>query len=182
MACDCIDEPSVGFLAAELTRRKLLMRSGALAASGALALRLAEAGAADATPVAVDADQLQQLIDLSQTLAGGGTFTTARATNLYQVIAADAELSAGLDELLKTPPVNGGSLGSDQATKTAQMILIFWYADLYDGNPLPDRGSAYYQLTAWQAMYTFSWAVCHFYGGWADEPADAPITPANDAS
>lgn len=172
--------PLAQFLPIGLTRRNLLIRSGMLGASGAMALRLAEAGAvAEGTPVAVDATRLQQLIDLSQTLAGGGTFSSDRATILYQLIAADPALTSGLDELLKTPPVSGQPLGSDQAQKTAQMILTFWFADVYDGNPLPDRGTAYYQMTSWQAMYTFSWAVCHFYGGWADAPADAPITPAN---
>lgn len=162
------------------TRRRFVAQSAAVMTSAAIALHLAaERVAAQATPVAVDPARLQQLTDLSETLCGGGNFDAGRATKLYQIIAADADLTAGLDELLKSPPVAGQSLGSDQAQQTAQVILIFWYADVFDGDPLPDRGTAYYQLTSWQAMYTFSWAVCHIYGGWADEPADGPIVPAN---
>lgn len=177
---DRFEPPEVESGAISLSRRRLMGYSAACIvaawAAGAIDAK------AQATPEAVDPAQLEALIALSQTLCGGGTFSNDRATRLLQLLQSDADLEAGLNELLATPPVEGGSLGSDQAQKTAEVILIYWYADLYNGNPLPDRGSAYYQLTTWQAMYTFSWAVCHFYGGWAQEPPTGPIVPANSVS
>ena len=165
----------------DLTRRQVLMRSPAWAASAALMLRMAsERVAAQATPAAVDPDRLQQLTDLSRILCGGGNFDATRATNLLQLIAADPALEAGFEELLDTPPVDDQPIASETAQATAQVILIFWYSDFFAGEPLPDRSSAYYQLTAWQAMYTFSWAVCHVYGGWADAPQTGPLVPANE--
>ncbi|MCA9858820.1 MAG: hypothetical protein KC438_03820 [Thermomicrobiales bacterium] len=164
----------------ELTRRRLLLGS---VASAAMAVHLGtDAVAAQATPVSVDPDRLQQLIDLSQTLCGGGNFTTQRATVLYQLIFTDDALESGFEELRANPPAPGQPIEPDLAKATAEVILKFWYADLFAGRPLPDRGSAYYQMTSWQAMYTFSWAVCHFYGGWADEPSTDPLIPANSVS
>ncbi len=161
-----------------LTRRHFVGWSASAAALLALRQGAERISAADATPVAVDPDRLQQLIDLSQTLCGGGNFTTARATNLYQLIFTDPALETGFDQLIAQPPVAGQPIEPDVAKATAQVILTFWFADFFAGEPLPDRGSAYYQLTSWQAMYTFSWAVCHFYGGWAQEPSTDPIVPA----
>ena len=156
---------------------------GLVGGAGAAALlNLHPATAADATPVAVDPDRLQQLIDLSQTLCGGGSFTSQRAEVLYQLIFTDAALEMGFDDLLANPPVPGQPIEPDVAEATAQVILKFWFADLFAGEPLPDRGSAYYQLTSWQAMYTFSWAVCHSYGVWANEPSTDPLIPANSES
>ena len=94
------------------------------------------------------------------------------------MIFTDPDLETGFDQLIAQPPTPGQPIAPDLAKATAQVILIFWFADFYAGEPLPDRGSAYYQLTSWQAMYTFSWAVCHSYGGWAQEPSTDPIIPA----
>ena len=105
-----------------------------------------------------------------------------RATVLYQLIFTDDALESGFEELRANPPAPGQPIEPDLAKATAEVILKFWYADLFAGRPLPDRGSAYYQMTSWQAMYTFSWAVCHFYGGWADEPSSDPLIPANSVS
>ena len=163
-----------------LTRRNLMGWTVGASAAALLALRqgIERVSAQDATPIAVDPDRLQQLIEFSQTLCGGGSFTTARATNLYQLIFTDSDLETGFDQLIAQPPVPGQPIEPDIAKATAQVILLFWFADLYAGEPLPDRGSAYYQLTSWQAMYTFSWAVCHAYGAWAQAPSTDPIIPA----
>ena len=151
----------------------------ACGAAGAVLLAILQdaawVGASDATPIAVDPDRLQQLTDLSQMLCGGGTFSADRATNLYQLIFTDPALEAGFQQLIAQPPVAGQPIQPDSANATAQVILIFWFADVYAGEPLPDRGSAYYQMTSWQAMYTFSWAVCHSFGAWAQEPSTDPI-------
>ena len=96
-----------------------------------------------------------------------------------QIIAGDSNLKSGFDELLATPPVPGQSFGSDLAHATAQTILLYWYVDIFEGEVLPDRSSAYYQLTAWQAMYTPSWAICKSFGGWADAPRTDPLVSAN---
>jgi hypothetical protein len=172
MTQSTFDTPAAG----ALTRRTFM----GISAGGVAALLLAmrqRAEAADATPVAVDDARLQQLIDLSQTLCGGGNFSTARATTLYQLIFTDPALESGFDQLIAQPPVPGQPITPDSAHATAQVILLYWFADLYAGEPLPDRGTAYYQVTSWQAMYTFSWAVCHAYGAWADEPSSDPIIP-----
>lgn len=178
------ESPSAPMAPFELTRRRLLL---GMAASASAAFPLAIHGAAaqaspaaQGTAVPVDEAELQQLIDLSQLLSGGGNFSTERATVLYQLIAADSDLSDGYAQLLKASLVDGQPIEPAPAKTAAEAILIFWYADLTtNGDPLPDRGSAYYQLTSWQAMYTPSWAVCHFYGGWTLEPSDEPIIPAN---
>ena len=165
----------------DLTRRRFIARSALGAASAIAALRLAaeRLAAADATPIPVDEAKLQQLTDLSKTLCGGGNFDSKRATKLLQLLSADPDLAAGLDELLTSPPVEGQSLGSDKAQQIARAILIFWYVDSFDDAVLPDRATAYYQLTAWQAMYTPSWAICKAFGGWADAPRTDPLVPAN---
>ncbi len=180
MTWSTMDEPAPGVTAVELNRRRFVTQSALLAAS-ATALRLAaeRVAAGDTTPVAVDQNDLQQLTDLSRTLCGGGNFNANRATTLAQLIAADTRLSAGLTELLATPPVEGQPFGSPQAERTAQAILLFWYTDIFDGAVLPDRSSAYYQLTAWQAMYTPTWAICKAFGAWGDAPRTDPLTPAN---
>lgn len=164
-----------------INRRRFIAQSAAGATSAAIALRFAteRRAAADATPIPVDPDVLQQLTALSRVLAGGGNFDSGRVSILYQLLSADTDLAAGLDELLKTPPVEGQSLGSDNAQKTAQAILLFWYADIFDAEVRPDRSSAYYQLTAWQAMYTPTWAICKSFGGWADAPRTDPLVAAN---
>lgn len=163
----------------ELTRRRFVAFPVALAAAAALRAAAERVAAADATPLPVDGDRLAQLTDLSRTLCGGGNLDAKRAANLLQLLDADADLTAGLDELLANSPVEGESLGSAKAQTTAQAILLFWYVDVFDGDLLPDRSSAYYQLTAWQAMYTPVWAVCKSFGGWGDAPRTEPLVPAN---
>jgi hypothetical protein len=192
MMCPTPGEPTASMLAHELTRRQVLARTGSLAAAAALAMHLSGRGAAaqhatpaatsDSTPIAVDPDRYKQLMDLSLTLCGGGNFSDERGAVLYQLIFSDPALVTGFDQLIAQPPVPGQPIQPDSARSTSQVILNFWYGDYFDGEPLPDRGSAYYQMTSWQAMYTFSWAVCHAYGAWAHEPSTDPIIPALSVS
>jgi hypothetical protein len=169
-------------IAAALTRRDFVGWSAGAGAAVLLALRQAaeRAEAQDATPVAVDPDELQQLVELSQLLCGGGKFDTGRATGLMLLIAGSPALQTGFAELTATPPVPGQPFGSDLAHATAQTILLYWYVGVFAGAPVADRSTAYYQLTAWQAMYTYSQAVCKAYGGWADPPNLNPIVPGNE--
>ena len=178
------DPPVSTSIGDTLSRRHFMAWSGGAGAAVLLAFRQAveRVEAAEGTPVPVDPDRLQQLTELSQTLSGGGTFATDRATNLYQLIFSDPALEAGFEQLITQPPVAGQPIEPESARVTAQVILLFWFADVYAGEPLPDRGSAYYQMTSWQAMYTFSWAICHSYGVWAEEPSTDPIIPANSES
>jgi hypothetical protein len=166
-------------LAVELSRRELVTRAGLWAALAALATQILStpAEAQEATPV--DPAHLQELLDLSSTLCGGGTFNPDRGAMLLRFFRDDPELAAGLDELLASPPVDGESLGSERAQTAAQAILLYWYAGSLRDAPVPDRSTAYYQLTAWQAMYTPSWAVCKVFGGWADPPGSDPLVPAH---
>jgi hypothetical protein len=175
------DGPIVSALAVDLTRRRFLVQSGLWAAVAAVATRsLAEqAGAQEASPVAVDPARLQGLMEISKTLCGGGNLDSTRGAMLAQFLDGDPNLAAGLDELLATPPAEGKPLGSQKAEATAQAILLFWYAGEINGAPVPDRATAYYGLTAWQAMYTPSWAVCKAFGGWADPPRTDPLVPSN---
>ena len=124
-----------------LTRRMFLGWSAGASAALPLSLRQ-RAEAADATPVAVDQERLQQLTDLSQTLCGGGSFSPERLSSLYQLIFTDPALESGFDQLIAQPPTPGQPIEPDEAKATAQVILLFWFADLYEGAPLPDRGTA----------------------------------------
>jgi hypothetical protein len=148
-----------------------------LAAFAAVATRpfAGQIAAQDSSPVAVDPTQLQNLLDLSKTLCGGGNFDPERASMLFELIANDTDLLFGLDELFSNPPVEGQPFGSARAQNTAQTILIYWYAGVFKGEPLANRSTAFYQLTAWQAMYTLPWAVCKDFGGWADAPRVDPL-------
>jgi hypothetical protein len=168
-------------IADALTRRHFMGMSAGAGAAVLLALCQAaeRVEAQDGSPIPVDPDDLQQLIDLSKTLCGGGNFSTDRATGLMQLIVGSSALQTGFAELTATPPVPGQPFSSDLAHATAQTILLYWYVGVFAGAPLPDRSTAYYQLTAWQAMYTYSQAVCKAYGGWADPPNLAPIVPGN---
>jgi len=168
-------------IADALTRRHFIGVSGGAGLAVLLALRQAaeRVEAQDGSPVPVDPDELQRLVELSRTLCGGGNFASGRATGLMQLIAGSSALQAGFAELIATPPVPGQPFSSDLAHATAQTILLYWYVGAFAGAPVPDRSTAFYQLTAWQAMYTYSWAVCKVYGGWADSPNLAPIVPGN---
>ena len=165
-----------------LTRRHFMSISSGAGVAVLLALRQAaeRVDAQDATPVPVDPDELQQLVDLSSTLCGGGRFDAGRATGLMQLIAGSSALQAGFAELTATPPVPGQPFSSDLAHATAQTILLYWYVGVFAGAPVPDRSTAYYRLTSWQAMYTYSQAVCKAYGGWAEPPNLTPIVPGNE--
>lgn len=181
MTHDTSPGPSATALTFELSRRQFLAQAGLWAALAAVATRsIAEpAGAQDASPVAVDPARLQGLLDLSKTLCGGGNLDPDRGAMLAQLLAGDPDLAAGLDELLASPPAEGKPLGSPKAEATAQAILFFWYAGEFKDAPVPDRSTAYYGLTAWQAMYTPPWAVCKAFGGWTDPPRTDPLVPSN---
>jgi hypothetical protein len=161
-----------------LSRRQFVAQTGVWAALALVATTPASVALAaqDATPVA--ADRLQALLDLSKTLCGGGNLDPDRVAMLYRYLTSDPELAAGLDELLASPPTEGAPIGSPHAHATAKAILIFWYVGALDGKPVSDRSTAYYGLTAWQAMYTPPWAICKAFGGWADPPRTGPLVPS----
>jgi hypothetical protein len=177
------EQPAPGEPVPRVSRRRALTAAGGVAAVGGLAA-LSAAGILAPRPVelsqlTVDAATAQRLVDLSRTLCGGGTFDTAQATLLLEALAADAELGRGLVDLLLAPPVPGVSEDlSTEAEAARRAILRFWYAGEINGEPVADRGAAYDQLTAWQAMYTPPFAVCKAYGAWAEAPDDAPAVPS----
>jgi hypothetical protein len=162
-----------------LSRRQFVAQTGVWAALAIVASTPAPVAVAaqEATPVAPD--RLQTLLDLSKTLGGGGTFDPDRGAMLYRFLTSDPELAAGLADLMASPPAEGAPIGSPQAQATAKAILIFWYVGAFADKPVPDRSTAYYGLTAWQAMYTPPWAVCKAFGGWADPPRTEPLV-SND--
>lgn len=162
-----------------ITRRTLIATSGLWASLVALATT-SDAALASHQATPADPARVQDLLALSQHLCGGGRFDPDRAAMLLDFLSHDPVLANGLDDLLANPPVEGTPLDDSEAGTTAQAILVFWYAGIMQGEPAPNRGSAYYGLTAWQAMYTPSWAVCKVFGGWADPPQPGPLVPAND--
>jgi hypothetical protein len=173
--------------ALQLSRRRLLTGVGVASLTGGLSpLPTTETTVAqDATPAAIDPARLSGLVDLSRTLCGGGNFDSARATSLLGLLDADPALAQGLAELLASPPVDPAgsatppaaptSVPSSRAQAAAQAILVYWYVGVFNGDPVADRATAYYGLTAWQAMYTPPFAVCKLFGGWADPPASNPL-------
>ena len=174
------DWPITAVLATELTRRQLLARFTALAAAARVSASWAAPGRgaaqdAESAPPDVDPTRLQALVDLSRTLCGGGTVDQGRAAMLLRLVDSDPDFTAGLDQLLGTPPVAGQDLPSAEAQTAAQAILLYWYAGSFAAAPVSDRATAYYQLTAWQAMYTFPHSVCRGFGMWADPPPTAPL-------
>jgi hypothetical protein len=130
----------------------------------------------------VDDATVRELIDLARTLCGGGTFAPAQATMLLILLAADPHLSQGFADLMLAPPVAGAvpvaPSGRSPQAAAMQAILRFWYVGEFAGQPIANRGTAYYTLTAWQAMYTPPFAVCKAYGVWADAPEDHPAVPS----
>lgn len=160
----------------DLTRRQLLIRAAALTALTAVAVRPHVAGAsvqdAAATPVADS--RLAGLVNLSQLLCRG-KIDESRASTLLDFLTTDADLSAGLDQLLATPPVPGQPLPDGLPSVTADVVLTYWYAGTFSGQPAPDLATAYYQLTAWQAMYTFPQSTCRGFGAWSEAPHLEPI-------
>ncbi|MCC6313895.1 MAG: hypothetical protein IT337_07760 [Thermomicrobiales bacterium] len=193
----------------ELSRRRLLAGAGSFAVLTGLGLPLAGgAQSATPIPAPVAKEDLDALIGVSRTLSGGGNFNADQATMLWHLLAADPALKQGLDELLASPPVDprlsasatseatpaatpqpvtaraagvsgGADVVSPQRQAASQAILLFWYAGIFGGDPIANRSTAYYGLTAWQAMYTPTWAICKAYGAWADPPSIKPLAPAN---
>jgi hypothetical protein len=164
--------------ATALSRRALLASAAAFATVSSLARpHLAAAQAATPPTAPVDPAALQRLTDLSLTLCGGGNLDPDRATMLLGLLTADSALHQGLDELLATPPPSPSSpvVPSPNAQDATEAILLFWYTGTFNGAPVPNRATAYYQLIAWQAMYTPPAAVCKAFGGWADPPRLTPL-------
>lgn len=170
----------------EISRRRLIAAMGLAAALGLAPLPTS--AAQTATPSA-DQARVDQLIALSKALCGGGTFDPGQATNLLHLLTGDANLSRGLEELLSgslatatsasdsaTPP---SAPRSSEAQATVEAILLFWYAGIFNGDPIHDRSAVYTNLLAWQAMYTPAWTTCKLYGGWADAPTLTPQQPEN---
>jgi hypothetical protein len=160
-----------------ISRRRLFAQAGAWSAAAGLGLIAPGRVAAQemAPPVAGDASAL---LALSQTLCGGGELDPARAEMLLQLLSDDPELSTGLAEL-QAEPFDDLSALSPEANAAAAAILLFWYAGAFNGEPVSDRATAYYSLTAWQAMYTYPMSTCRGFGLWQDPPPDAPMKPAN---
>lgn len=161
-----------------ISRRRLFAQAGAWSAAAGICLLTPgqRAAAQDApSPVAGDVDAL---LAISQTLCGGGELDPARAEMLLQLLSDDPELSAGLAELQSQPFDDLSALGAE-ANAAATAILLFWYAGAFNGEPVSDRATAYYSLTAWQAMYTYPMSTCRGFGLWQDPPADTPMKPAN---
>lgn len=157
----------------DLSRRELMRRVAAGAGLAGLAtLPLGDRAAKAAVPAAsavTDPAQVQRLIALSQTLCGGGRFDPNRAAALLQLLDADPGLKRGLAELLTPPPATPAA-PSANAQATEEAILLYWYVGTFGGKPVPDRATAYYTLTAWQAMYAPPYAVCKAFGAWSDPP------------
>lgn len=175
-------ELSVAY-ARELSRRRLIAGLGLAAALGLAPL--STTAAQTATPSA-EQERVDQLIALSKSLCGGGSFDSGHAAVLLNLLSGDAKLKEGLEELLAVPASTATAAAatpaaarSDLSQATAEAILLFWYAGIFNGDPIQDRSAVYTNLLAWQAMYTPSWTTCKLYGAWADAPTLTPQVPEN---
>src|SRR5690349_18436312 len=94
------DQPlgAVERFAMELSRRRLLVATGAvvLAGSALRPLRVVAQG----TPSAAEEDRLTSLLAISKSLCGGGSFNPDFGQQLLDLLDADEDLSAGLDALI----------------------------------------------------------------------------------
>jgi hypothetical protein len=164
-----------------VSRRRLFAQAGAWSAAAGLGLlapgQIAGAAqrGANGTPVT---DDVNALTALSRQLCGGGELDEARGEMLLRLLSADPDLSAGLAEL-QAQPIEDLTALSKNANAAATAILLYWYAGAFDGQPVSDRATAYYRLTAWQAMYTYPMSTCRGFGLWQDPPSPDPLKPVN---
>lgn len=182
----CISDQRAAF-ARELTRRRLIASFGVAAAIGFTSESTFAVQTATPSPEQAEIDQL---LALSKELCGGGTFDQAQAAVLLHLLKGDAKLGRGLTELqaivpAEATPANPRTIAtpaaarSSEAQAAAEAILLFWYAGVFNGDPIQDRSSVYTNLLAWQAMYTPAWTTCKLFGGWADPPSLTPQVPEN---
>jgi len=160
-----------------ISRRRLFAQAGAWSAAAGLGLASGQIASAQGT-AAPGSDDVAALLRISQQLCGGGELDAARGAMLLDLLTGDPELSAGLAEL-QAAPFDDLSTLSRAANAAATAILLFWYAGAFDDEPVSDRATAYYSLTAWQAMYTYPMSTCRGFGLWQELPSSEPMKPAN---
>lgn len=159
----------------QIDRRRMLSSI----AGGALLVGL-HTSSSLAQPATPTAEHVAALSTLSHTLCGGGVFDAGQTAQLASLIASDATLASGLEELQRdsaATPSPGAR--STEAQATAQAILLYWYTGQFKGEPIANHAAVYTQLQAWQAMYTPAWTTCKAYGAWADPPTMTPQQPEN---
>jgi hypothetical protein len=167
----------------EISRRRLLIAAGALAATQGWAQSALAAEGTPSPPVGTSTPaEVDRFIALSRTLCGGGRFDPDAAAQLLGWLNDDPGLRRGLAELLTNPSAASATIAAlpaagdvaRDAESAAEAILLFWYVGYFKGNPVPDRGLVYGELVAWQAMYTLPFAECKEFGGWSQAPNTEP--------
>lgn len=131
----------------------------------------------DASPV--PGVPIEQFMDLSLALVGGGRLDEDRGGQLLALIAADAMRREALDGLLAirsgdaaaTPIATPAAALTGAQRDLVERILRFWYLGTYDDQPVTDRAGFWFGLSAWQAVgYTYAPSVCRAFGLWAQPP------------
>ena len=176
--------------APRLTRRRLL--AGATSGAMVLPTRPRPAAAQDptpsppasppATPTAPTPappppppEELDAFMAISTILVGGGRLDRTRGERLLTLLTADPARRPGLAALLVAAPAPGAAAATPIALPpggqaVAADILRFWYLGTFDGQPVADRATAWFGLSAWQAVpYTPAPSVCKAFGFWATE-------------
>jgi hypothetical protein len=132
----------------------------------------------DHSPDAVAAleERLAAFMALSAALVGGGQLDPDRGSQFLAQVTADPVQLALLDRLLSEVTRLGDSspaaIASPSADRLIQEILIFWYVGSYQGEAVENRATAWFSLSAWQAVgYTAAPSVCKAFGLWASAPA-----------
>jgi hypothetical protein len=153
------------------TRRRAIQGLGVAAIAvtqGAITVNAAFAQ----SPSPVAAVDTGKLLELSQSLVGGGKLDEGMVEMLGQIIATDSAATGAVDELLAMNPLSAESLaaGSPEAQLLATNILQFWYLGNWNNEPIENRASVFFQLPVWQTLpYSTQPTLCKAHGYWATE-------------
>jgi hypothetical protein len=154
-----------------ITRRRAIQGFGAAAIAVTQGALGGDAAFAQ-SPSPVAAVDSGKLLELSQTLVGGGNLDEGLVEMLGQIVAADPGSSGAVDELLAMDPISAESLaaGRPEAQLLATNILQFWYLGNWNNEPIENRASVFFQLPVWQTLpYSTQPTLCKAHGYWATE-------------
>jgi len=144
-----------------IVSRRVVLRSGASAASALLV-----GGLNIASAVAAQTPSLDQFIDLSRKLTGNQSLDASMGQNIL-----DAFVKAGRGQDIVT--LAGDPAPAQSQAKVASAIVAAWYSGL---SPLPGARevTGFNEALVWTALsYTKPWGSCGGETGyWGDAPPD----------
>ncbi len=156
------------YVAVSRVFNKTATRRAIIQASVAAGLILGLPG--DRSLAAQDTDpRVTSFITMATALVGGGRIDPKRAEQFIALNDADPSNAKSLDALLAEDPDT--VLADPTAYPLVVPIVTFFYVGSYNDEPVADRQSFWYGLTAWQAVvYTSSTSICKRFGDWAEPP------------